>query len=295
VIIANLVGGLGNQMFQYACARSLALDLDMPLRFSVDMFGSYNAHNGFELERVFGLKLKFSSDKDLGELIGWARKKPAIRHLLSKRSFRWLAGHHFLGESDLSCWPKQKVLALHGGYLHGYWQSERYFQGHTTRIRSDFRFREELQGVNRRIALAISQSPSISVHIRRGDYVSNPKALAVHGICSPDYYHKAIKTMLHRYPNAQLFAFSDDPSWVAQVLKPYYPQLVLVDCNKGTNSHNDMRLMSMCDHHIIANSSFSWWGGWLNAKPGKVVIAPSRWFADGRNTQDLIPEAWEKI
>lgn len=295
MIVGNLVGGLGNQMFQYACARSLALDLGLPLKFSTDGFGAYNAHNGFELGRVFGLKLDIAGGRELGDLIGWGRQAPAVRRVLGKRTFSWLAGRRFLGEPHLRYWAALRERARLGGYLQGYWQSERYFAGHAARIRSDFAFHDDVSGANQRIAHDIGQRTAISVHVRRGDYVSNAKTLAVHGTCSPEYYHAAIETLLQRCLGARLFAFSDDPQWVSQVLQPRYPDLVLVDHNKGLDSYNDMRLMSMCQHHIIANSSFSWWGAWLNPRPDKTVIAPARWFANGRDTEDLIPESWERM
>ena len=294
LIVANLVGGLGNQMFQYACARSLALDLGMTLKFSTDVFSIYDDHRVFELEQVFGLRLDVASKRELGDLIGWARRTPTVRRLLSKQSFGWLTSRNFICEPHLNYWSGLRERALQGGYLHGYWQSERYFAAYAANIRADFIFREELQGVDLRIANAISQSTAISLHVRRGDYVSDPKTLAVHGTCTPEYYYSAIETLRQRCPNARFFAFSDDPSWVVQVLQPRYPQLVLVEHNNGMSSYNDMRLMSMCDHHIIANSSFSWWGAWLNHRPDKMVIAPARWFANGRDTPDLVPDNWER-
>lgn len=295
MIISNLLGGLGNQMFQYAVARALALDLGVPLKFTTDCFDTYNAHNGFELGRIFGLNLDLASKDELTSMIGWWRQAPSVRRLLGKRPFSRLTGSRFLLEPGFNYLPILRERAEKGGYLQGYWQSERYFSGHAARIRTDFSFQEDLRGANLQIAHAILQGPAISIHIRRGDYVSNPKTLSVHGICHPDYYHAAIETLLQRCPGSRLFAFSDDPQWVSQVLHPRYPELVLVDHNKGMESYNDIRLMSMCHHHIIANSSFSWWGAWLNPRPDKIVVAPARWFADGRDTRDLIPAGWERI
>ena len=295
MIISNLVGGLGNQMFQYACARSLSLELDLPLKFCTDTFGAYNAHNGFELTRVFKLNLEIANTGDLAALIGWTQSFPSVRRALEKRSFSYLASHRFLSESHLKHGASLRDLVRKGGYLHGYWQSERYFASHAAQIRADFKFPQDLCEVNLHIANIISQRTAISVHIRRGDYVSNAKTLAVHGTCSPEYYQVAIDTLLQRCPGAQLIAFSDDPRWTSEVLLPRYPAMVLVEHNRGVDSYIDMRLMSMCQHHIIANSSFSWWGAWLNPSPSKMVIAPSRWFADGRDSSDLVPEGWEKM
>lgn len=295
MIISNLVGGLGNQMFQYACARSLSLELNLPLKFRTDTFDAYNAHNGFELARVFGLKLEIASDEELAGLIGWGRSFPLSRRILAKRPFSLLSCKCFLGEPHFRYWSSLRDCAQQGGYLHGYWQSERYFASHAANIRADFTFCDELRGANLRIAHAIGQRTAISVHVRRGDYVSNSKTQAAHGTCSLEYYLAAIDNLLQRCPGAQLVAFSDDPQWVSQVLQPRYPSMLLVGHNMGKESYNDMRLMSMCQHHVIANSSFSWWGAWLNRSPDKIVISPARWFADDRDSIDLIPDDWEKM
>ncbi len=293
MIICNLVGGLGNQMFQYAFARALSIDLKVPLKFSTDTFSFYKAHNGFELAKVFSLDLEIASKDELASLIGIGRSHPFLRHMLAKNILSWLAGERFFVEQDFENLSNLRARARNGGYLHGYWQSEQYFSEHRKCIQSDFSFKDELQGVNLEIANSIAQCRSISIHVRRGDYVSNSKTLSVHGTCPPEYYFKAIDTMLERYPDSRLFAFSDDPLWVSQVLSQRYPNLTIVKHNDGAMSYNDMRLMSMCNHHIIANSSFSWWGAWLNPKPDKDVIAPLRWFADDRDIHNLIPESWE--
>jgi hypothetical protein len=293
MIVCNLIGGLGNQMFQYACARALSLDLNFPLKFCTDSFYLYNAHNGFELANVFGLNIEIASDADLVRLIGKGRSLPILRRILAKKNFSWYAGRRFLREPDFGHFSNLFEQARNGGYLHGYWQSELYFSKHTESIRSDFAFKDELQGANFELANSIAQSCSVSLHVRRGDYVSNSKTLSIHGTCTPEYYFKAIDSMLKRFPDARFFAFSDDLLWVSQVLTPRYPSLVLVKHNEGPMSYNDMRLMSLCRHHIIANSSFSWWGAWLNSRPDKVVIAPAKWFADGRDIKYLIPVSWE--
>lgn len=295
MIVGNLIGGLGNQMFQYACARALALHLNLPLKFNIDHFDSHNTHNGFELERVFGLKLDTADSKELRNILGWGRNEPIIRRILSKPLLSWFAGQHFLSEPHFRYWSKLYDRARKGGYLHGYWQSELYFADHADQIRADFTFNKELHGHNLQIAQLISKRTAISIHVRRGDYVSNRDAHSLHGTCPPEYYHSAIQALLEKCPDAHLFAFSDDPGWVCQILQPRYPNLTIVKHNKGVESHNDMRLMSMCNHHVIANSSFSWWGAWLNPRPDKMIIAPARWFANGIDTHDLIPDSWERI
>ena len=295
MIVGNIHGGLGNQMFQYACARALSLELGLPLKFTIDFLNANNSHNGFELERAFSLKLDIADKMELAGLISWWCKAPAVRRDLGKFPFSSLTGHNFIGEPHFRYWPALHEHARHGGYLQGNWQSERYFIGYAASIRAEFKFREELLGVNRCMAHKMNEVVSISVHVRRGDYINNSNAHAVHGTCSLEYYHKAIDTLLQRCPGARLFAFSDDAQWVSQVLQPDYPNMEIVAHNKGLDSYNDMHLMSMCRHHVIANSTFSWWGAWLNHRQDKIVIAPKRWFANGIDTQDLIPKEWGQI
>ena len=130
--------------------------------------------------------------------------------------------------------------------------------------------------------------------MRRGDYVSNKKTNSMHGVCSLDYYRNAIKTILKRVENPVFFVFSDDIAWVKNNLVIDAPN-VFIDHNSCMESYNDMRLMSLCQHHIIANSSFSWWGAWLGTNSNKIVIAPKQWFAHTKSTDDLIPVAWLKL
>lgn len=293
VIIANIVGGLGNQMFQYACARALAEELELPLKVTQDMFGVYTSHYGPELERVFSLSLDVAQPAELQKMIGALRVSPTVRRALASKVLAPLRGRHFILEPHYRYWDGLRDRARAGGYLHGYWQSERYFVKHATTIRNDFKFKQPPAGYSAALARSILGSAAISVHIRRGDYVNNAKTLSWHGVCPPEYYFNAIENLRKRVPGATFFVFSDDLRWVADVLLPRYPDLILVDQNGGENSYNDMRLMSMCRHHVIANSSFSWWGAWLNANPDKIVIAPKQWFANGTETVDLIPDAWE--
>ncbi len=292
MIIANLIGGLGNQMFQYACARAISEELKLPLKVTHDMFWAYATHNGPELERVFSLKLDVASPVELRCVIGAVRSPSVVRRVLAKNSFDFLRGKYFIVEPCYRYWDGLLDRARGGGYLHGYWQSERYFLKHAAIIRNTFTFRRQLTDVNAELERAIRGSVAVSVHVRRGDYVKD----SVHGTCPPEYYFSAIERVRQRMPGGiRFFAFSDEPKWVAEVLLPRYPGMVLVDHNRGENSCNDMRLMSLCQHNIIANSSFSWWAAWLNGNKEKIVVAPHRWYAKNIDTRDLIPNEWELL
>lgn len=295
MIIANIVGGLGNQMFQYACARALAVELNLPLKVTQDMFGVYKSHYGPELEKVFSLSLDVAQPAELQQMVGMLRVSPKVRRALVSKVLALLRGKHFILEPHYRYWGGLRDHACAGGYLQGYWQSERYFEQHSAMIRSDFTFRQPLFGARAELARIILDSDAVSVHVRRGDYVSNSKTSSWHGTCSQEYYFNAIESLKDRVPGARFFVFSDDMKWAADVLSPRYPDLILVDINKGENSYNDMHLMSLCRHHIIANSTFSWWGAWLNANHAKIVIAPKRWFANGMDAHDLLPSSWEQM
>jgi hypothetical protein len=144
------------------------------------------------------------------------------------------------------------------------------------------------------MANKISQVNAVSLHVRRGDYLQNPVTFAIHGIATLDYYQAAMQTIADSVVQPYFFIFSDDMEWVKANLKITFPRHY-IEHNQGMESYNDMRLMSLCQHHIIANSSFSWWGAWLNPSAEKTVIAPGKWFADNKNIEDLLPAEWIKL
>jgi hypothetical protein len=295
MIIVNLIGGLGNQMFQYACGWALGRGSGLTVKVATDMFDGYPRHNGPELGRVFSTSAAVASSRDMQNLLGRWRARPNVRRWLGLDALKLLRGRHFIVEQEFRYNRELQDLVGRGLYLQGYWQSERYFGKHADALRKEFAFRNTPTGRNAELARHIRQDVSVSLHVRRGDYANCPKTLAFHGLCEPDYYVRAIELMRRHVPQSRLFAFSDDPQWVARTLKPSHPEMVIVNHSPGNQSHNDMLLMSMCHHHIIANSSFSWWGAWLNPDPNKIVIAPRKWFADAPDTADLIPENWIRL
>jgi hypothetical protein len=288
VIISNIIGGLGNQMFQYAAGRALSLQKGVALRLELSDFRGYELHNGYELSRIFKVPNEATTDADLRELIGWRRYRLA-RKALRRSQFSGFRNGAFIVEKDPSSWDVREIPPR--CYLDGYWQSERYFKEVAGTIREDFSFALPMTADNARVAGLIRSCTAVSVHVRRGDYVSNAKTKAVHGTCSLDYYRFATDLLIARLKDPVFFVFSDDAHWVRDHLQ-IKAQCVLVDHNRGPESYNDMRLMSICRHNIIANSSFSWWGAWLNENPEKKVIAPAKWFAAPRDASYLYPSEW---
>jgi hypothetical protein len=186
-----------------------------------------------------------------------------------------------------------EVLHLPDGVrLDGYWQSEKYFSDIEKIIRREFIVRASPSQKNREMAQRIASCESVSLHIRRGDYLSEPHTASVHGICPLDYYQRCVNAMSGEVKKPHFFVFSDEPRWVERNFSLPFP-MVVVEHNGPQNPHEDLRLMSLCQHQVIANSSFSWWGAWLCGNDHKIVMAPRRWFnRDGYDTRDLIPDGW---
>lgn len=293
MIVANVIGGLGNQMFQYATARALSLRRSAPLVLDASQFGTYTLHQGFELPKVFRIDAPLATTAEVRSLLGlaaypWARRVMSGLPWMPLGRKRWVAEPHF------QHWPGLDEVPA-DCYLTGYWQSERYFSDQSEQVRKDFRFCQGMDPENERIAAMMSSVPGVSLHVRRGDYASNPRTAATHGLCSPDYYSQALEFIQARVPGIHVFVFSDDLGWVQKNLSLKGCAHTFVQHNRGASSWRDMQLMSLCRHHIIANSSFSWWGAWLNPHSDKLVTAPQRWFAIPVDTSDLIPPTWTRV
>lgn len=277
MITTRLHGRLGNQMFQYAAARSLALRLGTEVALDTRLVQSRGEG---VLTRVFDLPVV--SPGALPPLKAERPLRYAIWRMTSPR---------FKRERGLGYNPAFETFA-DGSYLHGYWQSERYFERIAPRIRKDFTFPAFSSPDNAEMAERIGDGLSIALHVRRGDYLS----LRAHTLCDQAYYDAALARVLDGLSETPMvYVFSDDPDWVRDNL-PLPCARVVVDLNGPDTDFEDMRLMSLCDHNIIGNSSFSWWGAWLNTNPDKRVAGPARWFGDPKLVNpDILPDQWMKI
>jgi hypothetical protein len=290
MIYTKLIGGLGNQMFQYAVGRHLAKKHGTSL--ILDASGYENQTAG-DTPREYEL----GSFKHLGTVAGAeelrkiriATNPSAIDKMLIRKS-----GLNVIREEGFPFQPA--VLdAPDDSYLIGYWQTEKYFADIREELLKDFTLANEPDEANRKTAEAIASCVAVSLHVRRGDYVTNENAAKFHGMTTLDYYREAIATMAEKVKKPHFFVFSDDPEWCQKNLKSDHP-MTYVTNNAGDKGYEDMRLMRQCQHHIIANSSFSWWGAWLNPSRGKVVIAPGHWFNDTSvDTKDIYAQGWIKI
>jgi Glycosyl transferase family 11 len=294
MIITHVLGGLGNQMFQYAAGYALAKKNNTSLKLDLSDFQNYQLHQGYELDNVFGINMLTATSEDVKETIGWFLHFKNVRRIVRRIIFFHALFKNLIFEPHFHLWSKFKTIN-HKAYLQGYWQSEKYFSDYSTHIREKFQFKPILNADTLDLIEEIKKHNSISIHIRRGDYVTDKKNHSVMAICSIKYYEAAIEYFLNSSINNVVFyVFSDDIDWAKNNLR-IERQHYFVEHNKGNSNYIDMQLMSNCKHHIISNSTFSWWGAWLNASDQKIVIAPKLWFVNGFNDNDLIPAEWIRL
>lgn len=272
--IVRIIGGLGNQMFQYALY--IALKKKFPeeeILVDTSLFRGYNVHNGLELERVFGIELPQASFRQLLKLswpiIGVYKISRFADKILPKRSSQ------LIESPDLK--HKSEIFKSGDRYYIGYWQDYRYYQDCRNEILAAFKFDGPLSNGCQKILDKIqSIDNAVSIHIRRGDYLGHG---LFSGICTIEYYSKAIEFIKSTVNVGKFYIFSDDIPWCEVNISPLLRnhEFEFVDINHGKDSHLDMFLMSKCRINIIANSSFSWWGAYLNTNPSKIVCAPKKW------------------
>ncbi|WP_081713161.1 MULTISPECIES: alpha-1,2-fucosyltransferase [unclassified Labrenzia] len=282
MIIVQITGGLGNQMFQYALGRSLSEISGKNLKLDISAYQTYKTHN-FLLDKL-NTQYEIVAQKEVEQIFG-AKKRISLPFISSSKV-------KIIKETELSFNPNIMNVKK-DAYFIGYWQSEKYFKNVRSKILEEFQPNEKISRKRTEILNEIKSSRSpISVHIRRGDYVSNIKANNIHGTCEPEWYKSAANIIKNYFENVTYFVFSDDPDWVKRNIR-FDQKTILVEPDVDGKDYEDLYMMSACDGHIIANSTFSWWGAWLNSKSNKRVIAPSRWFKSQTiKNVDLIPEDW---
>lgn len=284
--IIKFNGGLGNQMFQYAFGLALEAKTGVQTIFDMSFFEKKYARP-YELN-IFGLnvpKVEGFCEKMRLKIIWKFRKN------LKNKKFMDM---NFYPEAHFEFDAKLFVLKP-DTYIEGFFQSEKYFSFVEDKVRNAFQFKTKPDSFNQHLIDEITNSNSISLHIRRGDYVQKKRYQNLYATCSLDYYKRGVEHIAKTVDSPKLFIFSDDPNWVRQNLNLPY-ECIFVDNNSGSKSYEDMRLMSTCKHNVIANSSFSWWGAWLNNNSEKIVIAPQKWFNDEKIVQtDVIPQNWIRI
>lgn len=281
MIIVQLRGGLGNQLFQYALGRHLAFLNQAELKLDVSLFNEVNSwtYRTYSLND-FNIKATLATKNEINRLRG-----------------HWGGFVPFLGPQKSIVEPHfhfyAPVLSFKDAvYLDGYWQSEKYFIDIADVIREDLTPKVSGSDTYEVLKESITQCNAVSVHIRRGDYVTNSTANRYFKPCEVKYYQQAIQYLVKYISNPVFFVFSDDILWAKANFKIDFPTHFV----EGNSAQEDLWLMASCGYQIIANSTFSWWGAWLNQQPDKIVIAPQTWFSTKRfDTKDLLPESWIRL
>ena len=298
MIVTKLMGGFGNQMFQYAAARSLALEknekLYVDLNFLLDRTPHPNVvFRDFDLP-VLNIQHEVASEALLEQFFG---SKNKLKNLLIKGSNKILnKKYHYYLEPFFHFNPL--FFELPGNsYLEGYFQSEKYFSKHAAVIRKDFSLKKTMTTeVEQMLQKIASDQQAVCLNVRRGDFVSNPAMNAEHGVLGLDYYYSAAREMAQRFNGITLYVFSDDVAWCSSNMNFDVPAVFVDHRYAGEKFSTYLWLMKQCKHFIIPNSTFGWWSAWLGEYPGKTVIAPKRWFnTSSKNTKDILPEAWIKL
>src|SRR3989344_1821855 len=289
MIIVKIIGGLGNQMFQYALGRSLAYRHNTELKLDISDYQELYKLHRYGLHHL-NIHASIASPKEINQLKNGGKQRILLALL---KIFRGNTAKSYLAEKKFSFDPS--ILSCGDNvYFNGYWQSEKYFTNVQDIIKEEFKIKTSPDQDNDAMIKRIESTEAVAVHIARGDYISNSKTNSVHGSASLEYYTKAAKIIMDAINTPTFFVFSDDLQWVKKNLN-LPSSMIFVDYNGPEKNYEDLRLMSLCKHHIIANSTLSWWGAWLAEHKDQKVIAPLRWFNNDVNTKDLIPDRWERI
>lgn len=296
MIIGNLSGGLGNQMFQYAACKALSIKKNLPLYFDISDLVRRGDHDGFILNKVFKINIDLINTELKKTILGVYDNK-ITKYLARNFSIFNLSKSYILEKTfhyeDIS------ILFKNNAYVEGYWQSPLYFQEYSNMIFNDFRFSDEIKAFNKSTAYKIIESNSVSIHLRFGDYMNNSNSNIYYRLTN-EYFLKCIKYFILNTSSPTFFIFSDNINLAKTIIgcsENYY----YVENNILPSAGSDMYLMSLCKNNIISNSTFSWWAAWLNSNVNKVVICPDNWFnkdfasKNNINIKDLYPKEWIKI
>lgn len=313
MIITRISNGLGNQLFQYAIGRRLSHQKGESLKFDISWFDHPTRHGGVHREyklHHFDIAGTVATDSEVQDVVsplpiripvflfGRAVESGYLSPKTAANMFNYYFEVNSTPDTTPPSWPHSRffspeMLEIEGdAYLHGYWQSPRYFESITKVIRKELTVAHKLDGQNREVANLIDGTNAVGIHIRRG--------LKKYGTELPiDYYRNAIKQMDKIVDNPTYFIFSDTPKWSKEYIRfSTAGEIIHITHNDGSTDYEDLRLLRMCDHHIIANSTFSWWGAWLGDSPEQVVLAPASWMgrAVGKVDQwDYIPDEWSLV
>ncbi len=297
MIFVNLKGGLGNQMFQYAIGRSLSLyhgtqlKLDIQFFKNRDMIPPNATFRKHELH-IFNIVENFADEKELSLISNW-KSYPYTNNEYIKKKLKYL--RRFLGLYFIKSYSVLKDAELRTGtkkiiklnqipdnvYLDGIWANINYFEKYEDILRKDFTFKNDIPKDLQKVKSQILEKNSVSVNVRRGDYLTNQTANKIFGVIGKEYYFRAIDFLKKKIENPVFYFFSDDIEWCKRNFSDIAEEVYFIPNNYEKRKFElDIHLVSLCKHNIISNSTFTWWGAWLNDNPRKIVIYPFKWFKD---------------
>ena len=296
MIIVQLSGGMGNQMFQYAFGRYLSLKHEVPLKLDLSVLldrtprpvGSTAVFREYDLS-IFALEVDFAKRNDIPFLFRsyFSGKTKLLFNSLRSRLIPNSGKEIKNGRFDSSA----KLLGPNA-YIEGHWQSEKYFSEIAAVICSDFKIKNPLSEKTQQLYKDIQNKTSVCVHVRRTDYLS----ISFHGTLGQEYYDKGIAYIAARTTIDYIYVFSDDIAWCKENLRFSFPVVFVEDIYAGEKSREHFALMMACTHFVIPNSSFSWWAAWLSTNPSKIVVAPKIWFHDKTlPVDDVVPSEWIRL
>lgn len=295
LIIIRVWGGLGNQLFQYACAKALALKYNCALKIDPsllykDLENPLTIKRDLDLE-VFNIPITIASREEISFFNPEPKKLLEKIYVRLKKSIyrpkQYIEPFYHFDDDFNKVKPSISLI--------GNFQSFKYFEDYWPIIKEELTFKHPLLPESQELNKEIEKSNSICITIRRGDYVWHPEYSKILGFRGLEYFNPAIDYLRSKVESPKFFIFADDKDWAKENFKDH-DQFIVDDVHDGWKFSNKLQLMVACKHHIIANSTFGWWAAWLGAKPGQVVLAPKVWYQDTSfNTRDLCPESWIRL
>jgi hypothetical protein len=296
MILVRLMGGLGNQMFQYATAKAISIRNNSPLKVDLTLLemGKQMAHEivthrDLDLD-IFQMKIDFASKSEI-EYFNGKVYKSVFGKVLNRLQLYLRKGQLVL-ENGRGF--NSNVTKLAGNVcLVGGWQSEKYFKEFETEIRNDFKFKNPILEISNELLNEIQKNEAVCVNVRRGDYVTSPIYSKEVGALPAEYYNEGMKLITEKIPSAVFYVFSDDLEWCKANLKNENNLVFVEHEQAGKKFSNYLQLMTKCKYFVIPNSTFGWWGAWLSSYDNKIVVAPKMWTIDLTvRPWDIIPEGW---
>jgi hypothetical protein len=298
MIVVKLMGGLGNQMFQYAFAKNLSIKNNTSLKIDLSFLLNRSPRENFifrdfDLD-IFESNYDFVTEEEVDKAAIFNSSKGIVSKLFSKKQTKLdvqLIEQHFYFEAS-------NIKKDQDIYLDGYWQSEKYFLENEVSIRADFKFKHPLSEIEKKMNEIIVHTNSVCVNFRRTDFLDLKNSADTHGVIDYGYYEQAIQRIVENVKSPHFFIFSDDIEWCKENVKITHPITFVEHSFKGEKFSSYLQLMKNCKHFIIPNSTFAWWAAWLSESKDKMVIAPNNWFKDPTlqsQTSDIIPSSWIKL